>query len=88
MSLIAAAWIVRLLEGYLAIGLLFAVPFALVGAGRLDEVARRGTPGFRLLIIPGAAALWPLLGWRWLSGRTAPPRERNAHRDTATETPQ
>jgi hypothetical protein len=28
---------------------------------RLDAVAAHGTTGFRLLLVPGAALLWPLL---------------------------
>ena len=46
---------------YLAAGLLFAVPFVARWAGRLDPAARAGTLGFRLLIVPGAALLWPWL---------------------------
>ena len=46
---------------YLALGLLFAVPFAARWAGRLDSAARAGSPGFRVLIVPGAVLLWPLL---------------------------
>lgn len=46
---------------YLAAGLLFAVPFVARWAGRLDPAAREGTVGFRLLAIPGAALLWPVL---------------------------
>ena len=49
---------------YLGLGLAFAVPFALRWAGRLDPAAQRGTWGFRLLIVPGAALLWPLLAVR------------------------
>lgn len=69
-------------EAYLGLGLAFALAFAFVGAGRIDPQARRGTLGFRLLILPAAAALWPLLAWRWAKG-TPPPEERNAHRDAA-----
>ena len=50
---------------YLAFGLLFAVPFVLFGAGRLDPDARAGSWGFRVLIVPGVAALWPVLAVRW-----------------------
>ena len=77
-----ASWIVRLMGLYAALGLVFAVPFVLVGAGRVDPAARGGTWGFRLLLLPGAAALWPLLAWRWLRG-AGPPEEGNAHRRAA-----
>jgi hypothetical protein len=56
-----ATWLVRLAVFYLAIGVAFAVPFAARWVNRLDDVAAHGTPGFRLLLIPGATLLWPLL---------------------------
>lgn len=68
---------------YLAVGLLFSVPFVLTGVGRVDPHAAQATWGFRILIIPGTAFLWPLLAWRWLSGQYGPPTERNAHRCAA-----
>jgi len=83
MSTALATSIVWTLAAYLGVGLVFALPFVLTGAGRLDHVARQGTIGFRLLIIPGVTALWPLLAWRWYRGQTAPPLEHNAHRDAA-----
>lgn len=64
-----AAWIVRLSALYLGAGLLFAVPFALRWSGRLDPVATQGTPGFRLLLLPGAMLLWPLLLLRLVRSR-------------------
>jgi hypothetical protein len=69
-----------LLGTYLACGLLFAIPFALVGAKRIDPHAAHGSWGFRLLIVPGAMALWPLLLRRWADGVQEPPEECNAHR--------
>lgn len=69
---------------YLAIGLLFAIAFAFRGCQRIDPAAEDGTLGFRILIVPGAAALWPLLLWRWVSGAREPPVERNRHRDAAS----
>jgi hypothetical protein len=72
---------------YLALGALFAVAFALAGCARVDPAARTGTIGFRILILPGAAALWPLLLKRWLAGDRAPPREHDAHRDAAAQSP-
>ena len=69
-------------EIYLALGVLFAVAFVALGVGTIDPAARGGTPGFRVLIVPGSALLWPLLLRRWLR-RAPPPRERNAHRDAA-----
>ncbi len=68
---------------YLALGAIFAVSFAAFGVTRLDPAARGATLGFRLLILPGAAAFWPLLLRRWLRGDVTPPRESNAHRRAA-----
>lgn len=75
--------ILILLGIYLAGGLVFAIAFVCFGAGRIDPHARQGTWGFRLLIIPGAAALWPLLVSRWLRGVPAPPEQRDPHRRAA-----
>jgi hypothetical protein len=65
----AASAIVTVLLFYLAAGLAFAIWFAVRGAGRLDPVAAAGSGGFRLLIVPGAALLWPLLALRAVSKR-------------------
>jgi hypothetical protein len=70
---------------YLGGGLLFAIPFTLFGVKRLDPHAAHGSWGFRLIIIPGTMAFWPLLAKRWFGGMTEPPRERNAHRTLATK---
>jgi hypothetical protein len=50
---------------YALVGVLVLLPFLLRGAGTLDPAARRGTLGFRALIVPGAVALWPLVLVRW-----------------------
>ncbi len=81
-----ANWLVILLGVYAALGLIFALAFVTRGVGRVDPAAREGTWGFRLLILPGTVALWPLLARRWLAGVTAPPEERNPHRTAARRT--
>jgi len=48
-------------------GAVFAVAFVLFGIHRIDPVAEHSPIGFRLIVIPGVAALWPLLLTRWLS---------------------
>jgi hypothetical protein len=53
--------IVPLFLGYIGIGLVFGVFFAMKGAMILDPVAKGAPIGFRLLVLPGSAALWPLL---------------------------
>lgn len=82
-SVAVATWAVRLVAFYLACGLVFAIPFLLRGAAAIDPGAREGTRGFRLIVLPGVVALWPLLLRRWLSGRGEPPVESNAHRRAA-----
>lgn len=71
--------LIRLAAAYAAIGLVFAAAFSVRGAGRLDPAAKKATLGFRLIILPGSAALWPLLAWRWLRRRGVPV-EVTAHR--------
>ncbi len=77
--------LVALLGVYAVLGILFAIPFVIKGIGRLDPAAQDGTWGFRLLILPGVVALWPLLARRWLMGARQPPTECNPHRRAARE---
>jgi hypothetical protein len=83
--MIAATFLIAL-GIYLACGFVFAIPFALFGAKHVDPHAASGTRGFRLLIIPGAMAFWPLLLQRWLTAVKPPPEENNAHRRAARTT--
>ncbi len=80
MPVMLADILVLIAAMYLSIGLLFAIPFAFFGAGKIDPTAREATPGFKMIIIPGAMALWPLLAFRWLKGISEPPEEKNPHR--------
>jgi hypothetical protein len=80
--MIAATFLI-VLGVYLVCGLVFAIPFALVGVKRIDPHAAHGSWAFRLLIIPGTMALWPLLLRRWATGSEEPPEECNAHRRAA-----
>ena len=63
--MIAAAYV--LVAAWLVLGLAIAVPFAFKGADGLPRVHAPLTLGARLLIIPGAAVLWPLVLRRWLA---------------------
>jgi len=65
---------------YLLCGFIFAIPFVLIGVGKIDPHAAHGSWGFRILIFPGSTLLWPLLAKRWIQGIHQPPEERNAHR--------
>jgi hypothetical protein len=72
--------VIGLLFLYFLLGFLFAIPFAVKGVHRIDPAAKGANWRFRLVIIPGTAAFWPLLLKRWASGMTEPPVEKNAHR--------
>lgn len=62
----AAEIILIVVVAYGGIGFVFAMAFATWGAGAIDPAARGAPLGFRLLLIPGATALWPLVLVRWL----------------------
>ena len=81
--MIAAIFLIAL-GVYLACGLVVAIPFAYVGVKKIDPHAAHGSWGFRLLIIPGAMAFWPLLLNRWRNGIKEPPEQCDAHRRAAT----
>ena len=65
--------LVLALELYLGFGVLFAAGFLWRGLARLDPLAAEGTRGFRALIFPGCAALWPWLLLRLLRERKGAP---------------
>ena len=52
---------------YLAVGLLTAIAFVTSGVTRVQSAPV--TIGARILLIPGAVALWPLIMSRWLARR-------------------
>ena len=84
MSLEAAGALASAIQAYAAAGLLFAVPFLIRGAERVDPHLAASPVTVRLLILPGVAIFWPLLAWRWITGRQAPV-ERTPHRRAASE---
>lgn len=59
-----ASGLLLMLGAYLAVGAVFAPGFALWGAARIDPAAVGMPIVARLLILPGAVALWPLLLWK------------------------
>jgi hypothetical protein len=77
---IFAKAIVYIMAVYASLGLVFAVPFVWLGVQRLDSEAQGSGIGFRLLILPGVAAFWPMFLYRWRRGITEPPVESNPHR--------
>ena len=65
---------------YAGCGLALAVPFIWYGVQRVDSEAHGAGVGFRLLILPGVAAFWPMFLYRWWRGIVEPPTEENPHR--------
>ena len=63
------AAIYSIIFAWLMTGLVFAIPFAILGAGRLPRGGGSVSLATRLLIIPGAAIFWPYMLWRWLAVR-------------------
>ena len=54
---------------YAVAGAVFAFAFVIWGVQRVDRAAKGAPLGFRLLILPGSMALWPLLLGRWMRAR-------------------
>ena len=82
-SLALVEWTIKIVQSYFFAGLIFAVPFLLLGVQRMDSDATGWKIGFRLMILPGVCAFWPLFAVRWVRGKRTP-TERNAHRQAAT----
>lgn len=56
-------------SAYAGIGLLFGAGFISIGLARFDAAAQSAGVAVRLLLLPGAALLWPLLMLLWLGRR-------------------
>jgi len=74
--MIVASWVLIVLGTYAAIGLVFAIVFLIAGITRVDPAATHSRWTFRLLILPGIAAFWPLVLRKWLAARL---RHAGAH---------
>ena len=79
-----ATWLVWILTAYAAVGLIAGCVFIAFGIAKIDPLAQGAGWGFRLVVLPGTIALWPLLLSRWLRGVTHPPLEHHAHRDQSS----
>lgn len=79
-------WLIKLVRAYMFAGLVFSAIFVVFGIQRVDSDAQGPNIGFRLIIIPGLCAFWPLLATRWMRGK-GKPTERNAHRRAAAKPP-
>ena len=87
MSVGIARAIVGLFEGYALLGVIFAVLFLPRAIARVDPRTANAPKTFRLVILPGVVAFWPLFARRWIAGQGVP-IERNPHRDKALGTAQ
>ena len=64
--MVVAEVIVLIALAYVLCGLAVGVPFVLRGVDRVDASAQGASLGFRLLILPGTVALWPLMATKWI----------------------
>ncbi|CAN5885565.1 hypothetical protein BH11PSE8_BH11PSE8_19140 [soil metagenome] len=73
MTMDQAQWLAGMvggvLGGYGLVGGLFALAFVARGVSRLDPAAHGMPLPARLLLMPGAALLWPLMLAKWLRHR-------------------
>lgn len=56
-----AQMILLLAASYAGIGFLIGAWFVLHGVARVDRASHACSWGFRILILPGSAALWPMV---------------------------
>jgi hypothetical protein len=63
------AFLLNVLALYVAVGAVAAVAFAAFGVTRVQPAPM--SLGARILILPGAVALWPYVLFRWLRPRGA-----------------
>ncbi len=73
-----ASFVLTLGEYWLWIGALVAVVFLTIGIDRIDEDAR-GAYIFRVLLVPGVLAIWPLVLMRWFTLETGRDAWRGRH---------
>jgi hypothetical protein len=66
LAMTLASLILWIAAAYALAGVAFAVAFVARGAAAIDGSAKGAPLGFRLLIFPGAAALWPVLLTKWI----------------------
>jgi len=60
--------ILLVIEVYLALGLLFSIPFVIKGVTVIDPEGALGTKWtFRVIIIPGTIIFWPVLLKKWIN---------------------
>lgn len=65
---------------YAAVGFVFACVFVIFVVDNYDSSAKDAPKGFRILILPGVAALWPVFAVRLLRKNPSHPTEHSPHR--------
>jgi hypothetical protein len=61
---------------YLLLGMLFVIPFLVKGLTKVDEGAHGGSIGFKIIIIPGVIAFWPMLLNKWMRANATEARKK------------
>ena len=59
------------LGAYAAAGLVVGIVFVTYGVTRVLAPPRPASIGARLILLPGAIVLWPLVLYRWMRGGAA-----------------
>ncbi|MGH7243588.1 MAG: hypothetical protein ACREJD_09250 [Phycisphaerales bacterium] len=72
MSDLIALAILSTVAAYIAVGASFAIVFVFRGIQRIDPAAEHSGLPFRVILIPGATALWPVLLRRWMRAEKKP----------------
>jgi hypothetical protein len=54
---------------YICCGILFSIAFIAKGITKTDEAAHGSGWGFKIIIIPGVIALWPVLLVKWMKAK-------------------
>jgi hypothetical protein len=65
-----AATLLSVLALYVAVGVAIGFAFVLFGVTRVFPRPVSVTMGARILLLPGASLLWPLVLRRWLKSRS------------------
>lgn len=63
------AFLLNIVALYASIGIVFALAFVAFGVTRVQPAPV--SLGARILLVPGAAALWPYVLRRWIAARGA-----------------
>jgi hypothetical protein len=83
-TIVGLFWTVALF--YAGLGVSFAIPFVLFWSGRIDSAAQHGSWGFRLAILPGTIALWPLMALKTVRALRHSPSSPDPERPVSPST--